>query len=669
MTTTEDVEARDIAGGVRDLLRGTGARAESKWVRGLREGRESNVLFGVALHAAERRVQGRTLNNLERDLLDALGSILTDEELAAAGAEYRAALSDLGEIQVLPRVVTDMPVSEGFTVEDLMAHMPTIRAQNAKRANCAVVDIAEVAAGAPFDSPEFEAAVGDVGSGISVVVGPPVEDGVDTGPDYPPYNVKLLFENFTCRRVVGDQGTTRDEIYWSAGARSDLHVHPAYKSQEFGEIRTDDTRSFTSDNKVVFDGSASQFVAMTVMVWEADQSPSQFYEALLRFIDEWLDKPIWMEITLGIIAAFPGGGTVGAIMDGMDVAFTIVRDLQEAFRNHDDLSCQRTYFFDRNALVTMYNQPNLAWDYNGDGRHTLRVKYAGERPVFPSGVLKYLTVNESASGWNAPVSMGWRSASPASLASFGGKLHCMYVRPAKQQEDRWVMWSTMTDGIWTKPVRVNRWASDYAPGLAAFKGKLYAAVVALNGDLVLSSYSGSGDWSGTQSILNVKTKMAASLAASDDRLFASYHQYWDGPWDQPEGFQLSFKFDGSTWVPVSAWPAVTPTDHRISSTVRNDVYWSAHRNRDHGSNTVSWIKGLVSDYEPLPSGWRTEEGPTITTHDGKIWLVARGLEGHLHCVSGTGNGWTLHPDADFVNAMEGEPALASHNGKLYVMYR
>ncbi|MGW0663767.1 hypothetical protein [Streptodolium elevatio] len=47
----DQVEARDIAGGVRDLLRGTGSRADSKWVRGLRRARESNVPFGVALHA------------------------------------------------------------------------------------------------------------------------------------------------------------------------------------------------------------------------------------------------------------------------------------------------------------------------------------------------------------------------------------------------------------------------------------------------------------------------------------------------------------------------------------------------------------------------------------------------------------------------------------------
>ncbi|OKJ52709.1 hypothetical protein [Streptomyces sp. CB02261] len=665
MATNDDqAEARDIAGGVRDLLRGTGSRADGKWVRGLRQARESNVLFGVALHAAERRNQGLGLNSLERDLLDALGTILTDAELAAAGSEYRAAVSDLGEVAVLPKVVTDKPVAQGFTVEDLKAHLPRIRAQNAGRANCAVVDLGAVSAGAPMDSPGFEAAVGDVGFGTTVVVGPPQVEA-DTGPEYPAYSAKFQFESFTCRRAVGDQWGGRDEIYWTAGLRSDKHVAPAYKSLEFGAVKEGQTRAFANIDKVVFDAEAAKFVAGTVMVWEADESPSAFYRALMGFIDAWMNKPVWMEITLGIITATPGAGYAGVVMDVMDYAFRIIVDLNEAFRNDDDLSCQRTFFFDRNALVTMYNKRDFDWDFNGDGRHTLRVKYAGERPVFPTGALKYLTVDDGATFWSAPVSLGWRSASPASLVSFGGKLHCMYVRPG----DRAVMWSSMANGVWAVPVRVNSWSSDFVPGLVAWRGRLYATVIALNGDVLLSTWAGSGTaWSTTIHLAGTaKSDRAASMSAKDDYIYATYYTYnWQGSY---RGGQIVYSSDGQTWNQLSPWPAAHKTAHRASMTTHGDRNWFAYREHD-GVNSVAEMLGIVSDYVPPPSGWNTPEGPTLATHKGKVWLVVRGHSGHIHALNtpDRNSPWVRMPNAD-VGAMEGEPGVASHNGRLYAMYR
>jgi len=97
--------------------------------------------------------------------------------------------------------------------------------------------------------------------------------------------------------------------------------------------------------------------------------------------------------------------------------------------------------------------------------------------------------------------------------------------------------------------------------------------------------------------------------------------------------------------------------------------WVAFRDYD-GANTVVEMLGITGEYVHPPAGWNTPEGPTLATHKGKVWLVARGHSGHLHCLNTVDRHgpWVRMPNAD-VGAMEGEPGVASHNGSLYAMYR
>ncbi|MEU8137791.1 hypothetical protein [Streptodolium elevatio] len=506
-TTADQPAARDIAGGVRDLLRGTGSAEDNKWRRGLRQGRESNLLFAVALRAADRSPAART--PLERDLLDIVGAVMTADELAAAAREYAAAVADLGEVPLLPTAVTAMPPSQGFGYDDLVARLPAMRAENAGRANCAVVDVAEAAKGAPIDSPEFNAAVEDTGFGITMLSGPPPAPEADKD-DYLYYG-KFEFDRFTCRKEVGDGLSGRDEIYWTAAARSDLVTGRTYQSDEFGAVEEGDTRGFTGDDRVVFDGLADNFVAITVQVWEADHSNSAWYDALHYGLNAWLNKPVWQDIALSIADGPPG-------MDVVEAFGKLFVMLKEAFRNKDDLSCCRSFVFDRAALRAMERLGTVEWQFNGDGHHTLRVKYSSRPPASTAGVLEYLTARgRDNATLSAPVPLGWRSATPAALAVFQDELHCAYARPG----DFALMWSRRdANGRWNRPQRIDdTFISLHGPALTVWQDKLWlAADVPHQNRIDLAHYTDNDGWT-RHSHYNLGTPQSPSLSTDGASMY------------------------------------------------------------------------------------------------------------------------------------------------------
>ncbi|WP_188304925.1 hypothetical protein [Streptomyces sp. CBMA123] len=655
---------RDVAGGVRDLLRDTGAYADNKWRRGLRQGRQNNVLFGVALRAAERRGLGYGLTELEESVLDILGAVLTDQEIAAAGSEYRATVRDLGEVPLLPPVVTAKPVAEGFGLADLIAHLPAMRQENAGRANCAQVDLAAVAAGQPVDSTAFTAALGDVGFGVTALTGPPPAD-----PDRlnPTYKATFQFESFTCRRAVGDQGGGRDEIYFTAAARSDKTTGGTYQSLEFGAVVEGDTRTFRADRKLVFEGPAGEFVVMLVQVWEADQSPSEWYDKLFTVLEAWLNRPIWVELTLTILKGITGVG--GEIIDAVETVLQIFVSLKEVlrdlFQNGDDLSCERMFVFDRHALVTLYNRKDAVWEFNGDGHHSLQVKYTGDRPVFPFGALEYVTWDPVRSTWSAPVTLGWESSSPAELCSFQGKLHCMYIRPG----DRAVMWSVLEDGVWRVPVQVsNNWRSDYRPALAEHNGKLHAVVVALEGYLVTSHLNGNS-WPAVD--VKAESEDAPCLVRVDTKLRCLYRQPPGSLW---EVLYLNFDDSNGTWLHTGQGTGIKTHD-QMGATDRLGHMVVAFRDSQQSGKLRLLYKDLAggeSTPQPIPSGWSTPDGPAIATNaNNTLWLAVRGGDGRIVAAQTNGDGgyWYNRHDVTHEPVMAGQPTLAPHNGVMHLMYR
>ncbi|MEU7158889.1 hypothetical protein [Streptomyces chrestomyceticus] len=657
MATTEDEAAvRDVAGGVRDLLRGTGTFTDNKWRRGLRQGRESNVLFAVGLHAAERRDMGHQLTDLEQSVLDVFGAVLSDAEILAAGREYRAAVRDLGQVPLLPTVVTDTLPDRGFAVSDLMAHLPAMRQANKSRANCAQVDIGAVAAGEPLDSDAFNAAVGEVGFGVTALTGPPP---ATPAKENPAYNAKFEFESFTCLRPVGDGASGRDEIYFTAAARSDKDTDGGtYRSEEFGGVKEGHTRYFDNNRKVVFDGPAGVFTVVVVQTWEADHSGSEFYDKLMMALEAWLERPVWVEITMAIVTAVSGG--LGAVVDAVDSFIQMFVSLKEVlrnlFENADDLSCERGFVFDRNAMVTLYNRGD-DWHFNGDGHHKVRVKYTGERPVFPTGALEYTTIAGSTQAWSAPVAMGWESASSPALCSFRDELHCMYVRPG----DRALMWSSLTDGAWSKPVQVNgNYKTDYAPALAEFQGKLYMAHVALNGQLLVAGWDGT-TWT-AYNVPDAHATAAPGLDGRRDKMSVGFRN---------ENGKVIRKYsnNGTAWQGSSVFPPETVGPVSLVAPGRN--LWFAYLG-PNGKPNVTIDRPDMEDLDlNVPDSWRDQQPgtPVLTYHKYRVWLASRHANGRIRVLNGgDGEPWNEPADAA-ANAMEGEPALASHNGRLHVMYR
>ncbi|MEW1552217.1 hypothetical protein [Streptomyces tsukubensis] len=663
----ERARGLDFAGAVQALLRGTGAAAESRWMTGLRRARESNLLFGVGLHAAARLEQGHTLSALERDLYDALTTVMTPEELVIAGREYRSAVSDLGQIAVLPTAVTSRPLSRAFELQDLLDQVPVVEEQNAKLANCALVDPVSLVLGDPATSPAYAKEVRETGYGVVMASGMP--PAADTDQAAPTYRATFEFEKFKCVRAVGDQGGGRDEILWTVGARSDHHVESTFTSQEFGAVSPGDEESFSTANKVAFDGLAGSYVAMTVMVWEVDDSGKKWANALNRFIGEWLSKEIWTEISLGLVSGI-AGGAAGWVASLVDLGFRIIADLNllQFLHNANDLSCQEVFLLDRSALMHMFHHKDAQWHFDGDGHHRLHVNYSGDRPVFPSGALEVVPLVSGSTSFEARLPMGWESASPAELCSFNDELHCMYIRPG----DRAVMWSVLKDSAWSEPRQARSgWTSSFRPALTVFRGQLFAVIVASNGNLVESVLE-NGAWAATATINSrsmvgqpVSTNQAPCLAV-DSRGRLQCFVRLEGTGYGFTGEAISFDRGNSPleWGTFLDWRWTT--DRAPSHAYEpSGTRWAGFRVPGGALVFKSVISGGVVDSSPSPA-IAVADGPTLFMNGASMWAAWCTTDREVY-IGDAHN----HRDSQRLawDTLVGQPAAVEHQGTVYVMYR
>ncbi|MGW1788041.1 hypothetical protein ACWCO0_14525 [Streptomyces tubercidicus] len=122
---------------VRGLLSGTttpdgaGAQAQSSY---------GNALMGVFLHGADRLRQGHEPTDLEQLMLDAVGSVLSEEETREWGRVYREVADGGATMAVVPQAFANRPVSEGYSVADLRNDLPDIVAEARAAGNTQIVD-------------------------------------------------------------------------------------------------------------------------------------------------------------------------------------------------------------------------------------------------------------------------------------------------------------------------------------------------------------------------------------------------------------------------------------------------------------------------------------------------------------------------------------------------
>ncbi|MGW7199113.1 hypothetical protein [Streptomyces chryseus] len=655
----EEVAPAEGAVRLREMLRGPAAASESRFMRGLRQGREQGVLVGAALHAAERSRQGKAPTDLERLLLKALGDLMPQADVHAIGQEYRSAVADLGSLDIVPASVTSRPVTSGYTIADFAERLPVIGREALTLPNASVVDPAVLASGQPIDGEEFTESLTEFGYGATVFNRPPVPHE-DRGKPVKGYRAKMEFDSFYVRRAVGDQWGGKDEIYWTVAAASDKHKAPVYKSGTFGSIKQYNTRSFTGSDRVVFDGQAGTHLGLHIAAWEADQSSSAWYDKLFEVLQEVVDGLEILDLLNNFNPTFAG--------DLIGYALEITKlfiFLKESLRNKDDLSCERMFIFDRHALITLFHRGQDTWEFNGEGHHSLRIRYTGERPSFPDGALEYRTLVSSGTTTttSAPVALGWSSASSPALASYKGKLHAVYIQPG----DGLVMWSVLDNGTWSEPTGINGFACDYAPALTVYNNTLYMALTGLDGALYISSYGGSGPWSTTTTVPWVQTERGPGLTSVSvnslgpvEKLVVG-HRAGGG-----SNYVHTTRYVGDEWTSlgVQNWSG---SDGRISIAGFDNKLWYACRTSD-SVNHAGWRDTTEWGDVPPPTGWRSTDSPTIAVHDSKLWLVVRGTDSSLYMARTTGETWERQPTIA-AGAMEGETALASHNGKLHMMYR
>ncbi|MFF8281007.1 hypothetical protein ACF05T_33975 [Streptomyces lateritius] len=454
----------------------SGSRSQDRAGRALGQGGSfSNMLIGVMLHGADRVQQNQQPTDLERALLDALRTVVSDTEMRQWGRTYRSLVTGQGRLAMLPETITSRPVSQGYSMTDLSRDLPGIVAEALASPNVQVEDPLRLAAGKPED-PEFIAAMRDTGLAVTAFARPPKSgvaaagEGTAQAHDAPAgqdaeeadaaaasFRVVLKLDRFDVVRPVGDAGGGKDEIYWAASTATGRSGQ-SYTSQTFGSATASrNPHRFTEGKNTLFNGTSTGFVGTSIQVWEKDQSSDEWWDALKKALNT---AVALIDEKLGFLDAIDMGiPTWAGIAWEAAKMFVFFLDV---FRNYDDLSCNRMIGLSQQDLAIIAHRGNVSWHFNGDGYHALQVKYAGDLVPFPEGTLEYIAFEGDTA--SAPVALPWKSGSAPALASFKGKLHALFMRASDQA----IMWTVLDGQTWSTPVQVHGWRSYYAPAMAVY---------------------------------------------------------------------------------------------------------------------------------------------------------------------------------------------------------
>ncbi|MFD9572600.1 hypothetical protein ACFWBI_22475 [Streptomyces sp. NPDC059982] len=652
-----------------ERLRGllSGSRAKEGVGRALGQSTFGNVLVGAMLHGADRVRQGHEPTDLEKLVLDAVGTVLTEDELKAWGGVYREALDAGGALAVVPQTFANRTVEEGYGIEDLRADLPQMIADAMAAPNVQIID--PRSADRDEDDPAFLAAMreskfavtafgipgetfgfdDDARDGTAQAPGDDGDGGADGGVAQS-YGVRLEAESFYVERAVGDQGGTKDEIFWTASAGT-ASGGRTFTSETFGAVEKGQTRHFSTGNKVLFEGSTSgDYLGTYITVWEKDQDNDAWWAALTKALNDAMKQlnqtlqfddfftqvlPVWVSI------ANAAAGLLLIVID--------------AFRNHSDISCQRAIGMGRYELAMLSRSGATTWRFNGDGSHNLRVKYTGPHVPFAEGTLEYAV--HGATGWGTPQPLPFRTITTPALSAYTDRLYAAYLRP----HDQAVMWTSMdANGNWTVPAQIGGDQSWFAPALTWAHGKLIYAVTGKNGAIFTRTFTPSQGWS-APSQLPGNAKQAPALATYADRAWLTHvgahntlhHSLFNGStwsgwgpdhlhWEVPSHVAMAPQGD-------RLWRVATMADQQIHTSINGGV---------NGGNWVS--QGTLGTS-------RATHAPALANNAGTLHIFLRGQNGAL---------WASHYDGGFkgIHQVPGArpveaPAAASFNSKLHVMYR
>ncbi|WP_370417693.1 hypothetical protein AB8O64_02900 [Streptomyces sp. QH1-20] len=647
----------------------TGTGEPDRLVRALESGPYGNVLIGALLHGADRLRQGRTPTDLERLLLDAVAPAIPEAEIREWGRVYREVVTAQGRAALVPEVITGRSVAEGYAVADLRRDFSHVVDEALAAPNVRVVDAFE-ASEEGADSEAFIAVCKERKLGITAFA-PPAEpmaaapaaqehtpDGAGADPGVAAsFRVKLVLDSFKVERAVGDQGGGKDEIYWTAAAAG----QGAYRSEEFGAMKKGQTRHFDIYNNILYDAPMGQFVGVSIQCWEADQSTSEWDKALVKALREAaasLETLLLIDSFLGVLPVWVG------------MSFEIGKMfllIAEKLRNYDDLSAERSILMDLNQLAKMHHSdsPRHSFSFDGDGRHTLKIRSEGDRPTWPVGTIEItrfpLGDHENGTMDAIPVPLGWRSESAPCLVAHGDTLYAFFSRP----DDQHLMFSHLQGPTWTEPVPVGDFHTVRQPSAAVYNGTLRCAFSDLDDDgaVVISDYDGT-TWGPRQ-----KTGGKSWLY---------------GPGLSPDGSAVAF-CEGKLGLSGDDWPYTIANGHEATSGpavfVHEGKLKVAYRISTFPTVILDTVEPGLFDHKPRwkndmhgPGLWNgdTDHGPAAAEGGGRVYVAIRDTEGKLQVNSALANerywwmfiwlGW------DTIRTMD-EPSLAALGNRMYVMYR
>ncbi|WP_143073698.1 hypothetical protein [Actinokineospora terrae] len=634
----------------------SGTRSHSRAARRLRMNRPANVLVGALLHAADRRARGLEPTDLEQRLLDLVGAYLPADELAAFGGAYRDAVAR-GPVDVLPESITAVPPETGYGLEDLRAALPAIEEHVIAQPNVRVVDVTALDEDAQIDDEEFAAALVEYGRGTTILTGAPGRQtpGAGTTAALP---VQLRMHAFHCQRESGE--ATRDEIYWALASGSDGRAKTSHKTREYGATSTGDWHTFDA-NTFLFNGSVEHYVSCEVQCWEADDSSGGFYNSLRAALGDFAEAALDLSVRIaeaGDNESKKAAGWAAFLAIGAGLLNAILGWLT----NDDDLVVERSFGYDRAALVALSARPNrefaLLFDGGGGGRHNLFLR---TNPIVDTGSgLRYISL-DSAGVWGSSGAFpsGSTGHTPA-LAAYNGKIHCL-VRGGGANLN--LHWSSFDGNGWCTFTQLSH-TSTVAPALAVLGDKLYAVHrgSGATGTLYWNTFDGTR-WSTPAAFPSGATDHSPALAALNGKLYCLVR----GAGANQTLFINSF--DGTRWSGFTALlgGAASPTSPAVAAF--GDKLHIVHR----GSGTTGTLYWNTFDgtnwsgYTALPSG-STDHAPALAAANGTLHCLVRGAGANrnLHWSRYDGTRWNTFTALNATSPLA--PGLGPFHTTLFAAY-
>ncbi|QCX82247.1 hypothetical protein C9F11_44470 (plasmid) [Streptomyces sp. YIM 121038] len=627
--------------------------------------RGARLLYGVMLHGAARLQSGLEPTDLEARLIRPVAQLLSEEEVCDFGRVYQEEAATRSRL--LPDTLAARPVSEGYSIEDLIRDLPAVREEIAAQANVNMVDldslppVGEDSAPAAPDSEEFQQGMAAYGYGATLVT---AAGHQSVAQDKPPLQVDMTLPRFYCR-TESHELSGSNEIYWALAAGADEGVKQESITRTYGDVDHGETHNMDA-NTVLFRGQVSKVLLVHIECWEADEKVDP---ALARTIRE---IATGLQDTAEIMGVLPGGTAWELVADFIAMLGTIGHLIGEIIGwLADDLLSHRTIAFDRAAMNALadpiWPNPDTTWWFIGptakEGEFSLDIRGRYYQPSSNN-----VTLLTHSAGWGAP-SIPWPGAktpdAPA-LAMHNGNLYCA-VRGMGNQV---FVSRRETDGRWSGFGQVPGVSTLYPPALASFNGQLYLAVKRSAGDTtnnrawVLSSVRGDS-WTALTSFIGW-CQTGPALAVHNNRLWlATFHG------KNYRSLMVGSMGTGGSWQTAAEWPAHQSTSAPALA-VFNGKLHLAYRNTDDKICVTARDDRFNADNRwPAPTllSGSTPNAPALSVRGTALHCAVRGGDDHIHLCHTTDNGWNTFVRVTAAGKSLSNPAMATSGNDLNIVYR